>query len=828
MPEEIERLTVAIETNLVSLLQDVDKAVDDLEDGLKKVDRQADKAFDDAAKDAKNFGDEVDKAGKKTRGLGKDLDKLASGAKNIGAALAGAEIFRQGIEFVDMTTEAAIRAQAEQFNLAASVNAASREFGDSVGTLQSWEQNIEGLNAQLQTFGDDQVANATARLVDMTKRLGLTEEEMTIVLSRTADLSAGKIDLADGVERVTAALRGEAESAEFLGLSLNETTIMNYAEAQGLLFKELSDTEKAQLRYNVLLEQTNQIQGRAAQFANTLAGEEARLNAQRERAVVQIGQQLLPLRQGYTQALTALAGTTQKSGSIISDALAFITASFVTFGGTATAVLVNTGQKFSAIAQGIKAGFDAIIAGDDPFEAATPFFEDAAREGAEANEAVLGIVSTFKGAFNDIRNEYNRLAEGTDDLDILAGLPPIEAIQAGTIADIADAGLQQDLIRQLGIGLIDEQKKINAELEDNQQDHIGRMAEIDQAGVDERLEINEKFDQRLNEQSAEIRNNAVQELAELERDTDQQLEDLQEDGQIEETRRLEDHLENLRRIRRQHLDDLEGIVANRDARALVDARRNFARQQQEENENFERSRSRENEDLNRQIDEVREAEQQRGEEILRQREADLQELIQTTEDARQQELQALDEELATKKQKEITSFNERQTELQGWLQRSLQDIATGLAEQDSVTEEGAQAILNTLTEFFGAGGLIDELMIDYQERQAELAQFSLPDTERIQTRDTAGRVVTPNTLGGVPSFRNGGTLIANSPTLAQFGEVPEMVQFTPLSQMRGGGSQQLDINLNMSGSAPPGINSSERDQIAGVLLNALRDSGAMS
>lgn len=76
----------------------------------------------------------------------------------------------------------------------------------------------------------------------------------------------------------------------------------------------------------------------------------------------------------------------------------------------------------------------------------------------------------------------------------------------------------------------------------------------------------------------------------------------------------------------------------------------------------------------------------------------------------------------------------------------------------------------------------------------------------------------------VPSFASGGSMFANKPTMVQFGEVPEVATFTPLSKM-GGGPQRMEIDLKMSGSAPPGIRSGDRDQIAGVLLNALQEAG---
>jgi hypothetical protein len=72
-------------------------------------------------------------------------------------------------------------------------------------------------------------------------------------------------------------------------------------------------------------------------------------------------------------------------------------------------------------------------------------------------------------------------------------------------------------------------------------------------------------------------------------------------------------------------------------------------------------------------------------------------------------------------------------------------------------------------------------------------------------------------------------VVARRPTIAQFGEVPELATFTPLADLAGGagGEQTLNINLALSGTAPPGIRSGDRDQIAAVLLQAMRESGVL-
>ena len=166
------------------------------------------------------------------------------------------------------------RGEQAQFALQASVQAANREFKNT-GSLEYWESTIKGLSQELQVYSESSLRNAVSRTVDMTKRLGLGADQMTEVIRRTADLSAGKIELEDGVERVTAALRGEAEASEYLGLTLNETYVKGWHEAHnamGKAWKDLTDMEKAQVRYNVFLEQTAATQGRATESAKTFGG----------------------------------------------------------------------------------------------------------------------------------------------------------------------------------------------------------------------------------------------------------------------------------------------------------------------------------------------------------------------------------------------------------------------------------------------------------------------------------------------------------------------------------------------------------------------------
>jgi hypothetical protein len=208
---------------------------------------------------------------------------------------------------------AARTAEQSQFNLATSVEAANREF-DNVGSLDHWKGKVGEMAAALKVYSESEVANAIARTVDMTKRLGLSSVQMEELTRRAADLGAGKTDLEGSIERVTAALRGEAESAEFLGLTLNETYVASWHaahNAHGRAWKDLTDLEKAQVRYQVLLEQSDGVQGKAAASAGTLGGALQQIKSEVADAIAN--------NKDFNAAMVTLAGTIRDNAGEIGE-----------------------------------------------------------------------------------------------------------------------------------------------------------------------------------------------------------------------------------------------------------------------------------------------------------------------------------------------------------------------------------------------------------------------------------------------------------------------------------------------------------------------------
>lgn len=215
------------------------------------------------------------------RGGVNPVSALTGQIRNLVGAVVGLAALKNAVGIIK-------NAESALFNMASSVEAANREF-ENVGSLETWEANVSRLSKELRIYSESSLKNAISRTVDMTKRLGLSADQMEEVIKRSADLGAGKTDLEGAIERVTAALRGEAEASEYLGLTLNENYVKAWYEASaahGKAWKDLTDLEKAQVRYNAFLAQSEQLQGRAAKSADTFGGALMMVRKEIEDAIV--------------------------------------------------------------------------------------------------------------------------------------------------------------------------------------------------------------------------------------------------------------------------------------------------------------------------------------------------------------------------------------------------------------------------------------------------------------------------------------------------------------------------------------------------------------
>lgn len=482
---------------------------------------------------------------------------------------------------------------------------------------------------------------------------------------------------------------------------------------------------------------------------------------------------------------------------------------------------------------------------------------DFTRAGRLASEAMGQIKEGLFDVDGGIKAMEDSIKESAISIDKWTN-PVKEATKAvegldKAMSDAADTAEQKPLLDPAQL------EKFGDRLDEAVQNRAKKQAELEQANIEKinkivadgnekRLGIDKKFDEALidlaqdsEEKRAKVIEDTRRELADLGKSTDQQIASRRSEFNKSELRQTEDHLKAMRQLQDDFLFNLDDAVRDRDAGAIVDLQRQFKKESARRENDFSTNQSRQGQDFNKELSGIRENEAQRREELLTAQTEQLDNITKFEEEKRldletrrQEEQEKLEINLAETLQKENDNFIARQAALDEALQKQLESIAKNLADQKDVTEEGAREILETFDKFFGIGGDIDKLMEDFARKRKIRADITVAFQGTAAPQTPAQAIASGGTfggrqrLGGVQEFIGGGTLVAQKPTLALFGETPEVVQFTPMSELSSPGqSEPGRMIVELTGSAPPGVGAGERDAIAAVLLTALQDSGAL-
>lgn len=457
-------------------------------------------------------------------------------------------------------------------------------------------------------------------------------------------------------------------------------------------------------------------------------------------------------------------------------------------------------------------------------------------------------------AYNEVMERYNELvaerdrkvAEATkaeEDLaDATEDTTDSVKDQAEAVAEELDPALEK-LLDKVNMAFIDAQFENEERRQELAKDHQEKMADIEEQGADARLAINRKLEEALTALAGEVakrRQEAIDQAAEdharVDADAAKQRASMQDDYEKQAERRAEDHQREMLRINLRYLDDVQDAVRARDARRLQELREQHGREVQQREEDYRTTQDRARQDYQERMDQlaanVREQhaaiDQGLQEELAKieqyaiEREAQLR-----AENAK--ELAALDEKLAEQRTKENESYAQRQQALQVAMQKRLQTVAMGLSDEQRLNAEGARRILETLNKTFGIGGDIDRMMDQFARRRRQKIIVETRVERAALGEGPDSSLWQPTTIPSWKraSMQHGGSMYASSPTMVMFGEAgPERAVFTPLGRDGGTpGKQQIDLRI--SGSAPPGIGPNEVDRIAGVLLGAIKETGAM-
>jgi len=229
------------------------------------------------------------------KGLGianKELSNLKNsvGALRSNFLIAGAAFAAIGTGLASTVKQAS--------DLTESVNAVNVAYGASAaGILKFGETAAESLGVSQVAFN-----NAAVRFSAFAERVvgegGDVAGFIGDISTRATDFaSVFNIDVAEALQIFQSGLSGEAEPLKRFGVNLLDNEVKAYAAANsiGEVGRQLTETEKVQARYGLLMQETSKTSGDFANTSDGLANSMRIMKAEIADTQAEIGQQLLPV-----------------------------------------------------------------------------------------------------------------------------------------------------------------------------------------------------------------------------------------------------------------------------------------------------------------------------------------------------------------------------------------------------------------------------------------------------------------------------------------------------------------------------------------------------
>lgn len=222
---------------------------------------------------------------------------MSSHIKGIAATLGGAFAVSKGIQFLSDAT-------AEASNLNESLNAVRVTFGkNSAAVTKLGTEAARSLGLSQNEFNSLAVrfSNFAGTVAGKGGDVVGTLDDLT---TRASDFaSVMNLEVADAAELFQSGLAGETEPLRKYGIDMSAAKVEAYALANGIAKNagEMTEAQKVQARYALLMEQTSKTAGDFANTSDSLANRQRIARAEMANARAEIGNALLPVMEGLTR-----------------------------------------------------------------------------------------------------------------------------------------------------------------------------------------------------------------------------------------------------------------------------------------------------------------------------------------------------------------------------------------------------------------------------------------------------------------------------------------------------------------------------------------------
>lgn len=260
-------------------------------------------------------------SGNVTKAIG-SLDKLAKQGGLVGSVLQGVgqsfgqmlnpvALVANGIGMATDVMRDSIAAASDQNEALSKVNVV---FEDQAGIIDRWARGA----ASAMGMSETAALKAAGTFGNLFDGLGIAEEAAVdmskSVVQLAADLgSFNNVATDDALQALQSGLLGEAEPMRRFGVALSEAKVQAFGMAHGLgamvksgkTFKfVMTDAEKVQARWGIILENTKNAQGDFARTSEGLANSQKTLTARIDDLQVQLGEFLIGPATDFTQWLS--------------------------------------------------------------------------------------------------------------------------------------------------------------------------------------------------------------------------------------------------------------------------------------------------------------------------------------------------------------------------------------------------------------------------------------------------------------------------------------------------------------------------------------------
>ena len=708
-------------------------------------------------------------------------------------------------------TNAAEEFNKQQIRLITTIRSLQRSGFDT--TISEWKDVIQELSETFTQFSDQDITSAVEKIVTLGRQVGLTKDEMVRLLSSIAALATTTgVNFSDAVESVTdATASGRTTDAlrELIG-PMQETTLASQAVALGL-----ADSGEAVEEYERLLTILAMAEKEAAATSGDLAIRQESLSGKLRESKetisdlwIAIGERLLPIKLVLIKTIEVLLTSINR----------LIESFHKWYSATMTLIVaptIATIAVIKALSDGIK---------------------------LSANDIANIYKDTFRQMYNELVN-FGRIAEENDKI----GNPSAMQDNADEMIDVAETtvGELKDIYDDYKEDRKDIEQDLQRDLEEIDRDGASRRAELARENADSIADIHRKAADSIAEENRSYQDA----LSDLARDTQQELEDAQREYREKELKAEEDFNEKLRKLREDFLYNLEDAVRERDARQILRLIREYdLKKTQMERESVldKEQRAR---DYQQELEDIRVQADRKRQELAIDHARKLNDIrIQLARELREQkisyanDLRELRISLNERRRERQIQFQEQMKDLEEQTKVRLKEVIDAMVAEARASGEGGAAIYKALRGYIGPGGSVESLykyyvsMLRATVTQSNAAFAQLASTAAA-TASLTKVISKPTSVTKAYPFAEGGTLIANKPTLALFGESgPERVSFNPIGRIGanenrvfGGslpnsasGNGTLQLELLLSPDLEARIVNSSLDEFANVMVSVER------